>query len=499
MQYPDRVKLKDLEISREEYRDYLEVWSTIQDLRLGASHLVKKASVYLPRKPGEEYPVYQNRLDKFVYTPVLNTAIREYVAKLSSAPIAKTGIDPASTFWASFLNNIDGNGANEKEFLTGVFANLLYFRDVYIVLDRPILGQLRSRLEDERTKAYPLLKTFGPLNVPNWGDGWYQTRQFYSLSVPLQPSRKMARWTFYDDQVIAVYEAEVLLKPNGAIEKVFTSEHPKGVVPSKAIIPLVRAVPHGLGKSPVAKLSLPDELWVGNAAYQKALQHIWIENAWTEAGAIAGQVQRVFTPRKPVPSDDPTRLYEDPDYSDTDFGNPYVLVGDGFTFAESSGSAISNLTSQLDLIGQHIRDIVSMGYLTASTGKSAVTQSGYSKEMDMTLLQDSMAAYGSKVAQLYEDALKMVAAASQTGEKPTVTGLDNYTANTLDGMAATTATMAPFAAKLPKTANKIWHKKMASMMVGTISPEEQALIEEELEDIFAEPLDVATPEDIMVT
>jgi len=140
-----------------------------------------------------------------------------------------------------------------------------------------------------------------------------------------------------------------------------------------------------------------------------------------------------------------------------------------------------------------------MGYLTASTGKSAVTQSGYSKEMDMTLLQDSMAAYGSKVAQLYEDALKMVAAASQTGEKPTVTGLDNYTANTLDGMAATTATMAPFAAKLHKTANKIWHKKMASMMVGTISPEEQALIEEELEDIFAEPLDVATPEDIMVT
>jgi hypothetical protein len=492
MNYPDRVKLKDLEVTREEYREHLDVWGTIQDLRRGASHLVKKASVYLPRKPGEEQAVYQNRLDKFCYTPVLNTAIREYVAKLSSAPIAKTGMDPASTFWASFLNNIDGSGANEKEFLTGLFANLLYYRDVYLVLDRPILGPLRSRLEDEQNKAYPVLKTFGPLNVPNWGDGWYQTRQFYSVAEPLQPSKKMARWTYYDATVIAVYEAEVSLNASGAIEKVYTTEQPKGVVPSKAIIPLTRVAPHGLGKVPVTKLSLPEELWVGNAAYLKQLQHIWIENAWTEAGSIAGQVQRVFKPQKPVPSDDPTRLYEEPDYSGTDFGNPYVLVGDGFEFAESSGSAIANLTGQLETIEQHIRDIVSMGFLSASRGRGSVTQSGFSKEMDMTLLQDSMAAYGSKVAQLYEDSLKMVAIAAATGEEPTVTGLDNYTANTLDGMTGTTATMLPFIESLPQTARRLWFKKMSNLMVGTISPEEQGLIDDELETISLEP--VATPE-----
>lgn len=462
----DKVALKLLEVTHPEYDLNRTVWETIADLREGGARLLAKAAKYIPKRPGEESDIYSLRLAKFSYTPVMAKAIREFTAKLSSSPVHVTGI--AGSFWGAFLEGLDGKTQDQPEFLNRLFSSLLYFGKVYLVADRPALGITPRSLAEDPENSKPYLLQYEPLTVTNWGEGWVKTRQTLTRSVPLGEALTVHRWTFYDSEHINVYEAET--KPGRSIPTTVSK---------------VRTVAHQIGKLPVVSLELPSEMWVGNQVYLKQLQHTRVESSWTDAGTIAGTVQRVFTPTPPKPADDPRVAYDAPDYSEMNFGSAHVLVGSKFEFVESTGQAIAALSGQLDKIEQQIRDLVSMGYLE----HSRASQSGKAKEVDMSILTDSMRSYGRKVAQGYQDGLQLIAiAAKLEADKPNVTGLDTYGVSTLADSIDLTVKMLPFIAQLPATAIKLWLGKLTELLTGTVTPEVLQEIQRELDSLDVEAL-----------
>lgn len=489
MQYPDKAPFKQLEAQHSEYQQLLPAWQMISDFKQGSATLLRKADTYLPKRPGEEPDVYQLRLKKFSYTPVMSNAIREFTSKLASSPVHVSETN-TEAFWQDFFEHIDGANQDQAELLNDVFGCLLYFGRVYLAVDKPKVDQQpRSALEADQMGLRPYVSLWEPLLVTNWGDGWYMTRQVIQRNQPLEAPANYLRWQFWDAQYIATYEAQVSLKPDGTIDKIIRPDREYSTANTK--IDLVSLVPHGLGRLPIVSLTLPEEMWTGNSVYLKQKQHTLIENSWTDAGSIAGTVQRVFTPPPALPLDDPRVVFEQRDYSGLTSSNAHILVGSGFKFEESSGSAIAALTSQLETIERQIRDLVSMGYLSASHKKGAVTQSGDSKEVDMVMLADSMRAYGKKVAQLYQDVLQLVALAAGLPDRPNVQGLDTYSINTLRELVDLFNQTLSFITVLPPTAVRVYLAKIVELMTGTVSPEAKDKIDREIEAIDVSKLVVA--------
>lgn len=494
MSLPPAVKVDKLEAQHADYRYYKPFWDIISDLREGATAITRKSELYLPKRPGEDEAIYRLRLAKLSYTPVMANAIREFTAKLAAAPVYVEGSD--EVFINAFRDSTDGKGRDEAELLNLIFSVLLYFGRVFVAVDRPNLGlNPRSAFEDLGIYNQPYVTVYEPLNVTNWGDDWYLTRQLVNDYQPLEEPRKLARWTIWTAEEIAVYEAPVKLNNQGVISDVLVNSTWAGVATEKALVPLKTSVKHGLGKCPMLSLTLPQEMWTGSNVYLKQLQHMRIESSWTDAGTMAGTIQRIFTPTPPPPADDPRVVYEEPDYSQIKTDNAHVLVGADFKFVESSGTAIASLTDQLETIERQIKALVSMSY--SSVAKATFVQSGASKQVDQAHLSDSMKAYGKKVIQLYQDILQLVCKVAGKPEDVAVFGLDTYDNDTVEGMLDRASQIMAVIDLIPPTALKLWYGKLTSLMTGSRSEDMDKAIAEELDDIFSDAgLDLNNPEDL---
>lgn len=470
-----------LEQTHNEYDFHKETWQTIQDIRDGAIAISKKIRTYLPKRPGEAEDLYQLRIAKASWTPVMTTAIREFVVKLLSAPIHLEGTD--SEFWKAFKDDTNGKGRDENDLLTRLFGGLLYFGRVYIAVDRAVLPKLpRSKFEEQLVKAIPRVVLYDPLQVTNWGDGWVQTKEITQECLPLEEPKTICTWRIWTPVSIYTYRATVKLAGD-AVTAVWKQA---GWVPAKApeaTAELTSKVDHQMGKMPILMKQLPADLWTGNNVYLKQLQHFRIESSWTDAGVMAGTIQRVFTPSPPVNTNDPSYVPEEPDYGDLRSDNAHVLIGNGFQFVESSGSAIAALTSQLDTIQKQIRAIVSMTDNTSDGGTQ--NASGVAKALDREPLEATMKAYGQAVAALYQDVLQLVAVASSQPTSITVGGLDSYSVDTLEEMIVSSVAMKDILTALPKTALKLWFGKLADLLAGSRSATTDAAIAQELEQMWS--------------
>ncbi len=470
---PDTALLRELEATHPEYDRLLPIWQCIDDVASGSPAFLQYPQKYLPRRPGEDDELYNNRLRKASYTPVVMPAIRRLVSKLTSAPIAISGIDKTQYPWQQLLTSMDGNGADEAQWLSDCFKQLLLYGQVAVAVDRPAVP-VRSRLEAEQVAPYCVM--FPVETVRNWGDGWVLTRTVETRQLPLQEAVTVVVWTVWTDRETAVYEAPVKLDAFGRITKL--QMETDWAVPRRAtVVPKLRSV--SVRRRQLVLHKLPEGMQLGFDLYPKQIQHFVIESSWTDAGSVAGSVQRVFTPAAPTPVADPRAVYETPSYSEAEFGNSHVLVGAGFRFEESTGSAIAALTSQLETIERQIRTIASLE--AGSVSKGTLEQSGRSKELDQVALQESMRSYGSRVCQMLEDVLQVAASLSGQPETIRVTGLSEYTTGNLESMLDGCDQVLKIAPWLPDTALAFWFTKLALLMVGSPSPEQQESIRVEMD------------------
>lgn len=386
------------------YNFYRDVWQTIKDMREGYSVLLRKKEKYIPQRIGEEPEVYQNRLAALSYTNILNENIHRLCSILTSSPIT---LEYSSQFWGWLTKHMDGQKLTHEQLIYDLYSTLLYYGKVCIAIDAPSeVAVARSRAEYDTNRLYPRAILFTPLEVINWGVDWYLTLQIDEQNQPLEDSIIVATWRLWNSANITTWSTQVEVNSDNVITKVKVNGKWYDPMDKKAQVE-PRVVPHNLGRVPIVSYYLKDEQWVGNAILPKAKQHFNIESSWTWAGRYAGVIQRVFTPLAPTPNDNPNLLLDPPDYNQLISDNAHVLIGQGFQFVETTGSAIATLGEQLRAIKEDVKDTVNITF--ASAAKTTVEQSGASKKVDMLLLQNALTSYGYIITEIDEELLELIA------------------------------------------------------------------------------------------
>lgn len=477
--------IAQLEYRHPDYLFYSGVWSTISDIREGASTFKAKAAYYLPIRPGEDLEVYKHRLTKLSFTPVASNAIRELVAELTAAPRSlEVPNEPDRDFWSKFRDSTDGKGKDESELISNITGSLLFFGRVYLAADNPVAPiPVNNLFQQESLDLRPYLTVFEPLNVTNWGEGWFQTRQVLDVTEPLKKPYKMIRWTYWLPDRTDVYEAELHVDDLGLFSGIKLGD--KWITFQDETVKLepVKSFVHNLGKSLMVGLTLENELWTGNNVYLKQLQHFLIESSWTDSGTLAGIIQRIYKPMPQEATDDPTAVPVERDYSKLINSNAHIMIGADFAFVESEGKAIQSLTSQLNTIEQQIRKIVSQGY-ASSENEKVVDQSGIAKQVDRATLEKSLQSYGSKIAQLYQDGLQRVAMLANKANNIHFSGLNDYNSDNLTEMLDQTYKMLPMLHLIPPSSLRPWFNKLGFLISGTKSASvEQDIVKEVLKAI----------------
>lgn len=493
---PKQIKISQLEIQHIEYRDNAPLWRTIDTLVEGVPAIEKSIEKYLPKRPNEDDELYRMRLDKLSYTGVMSDAVHKFTSKLSGSPIHFTEVNSDDEFWSEFRhNNAPSNQPmrDESYLINTLFSNLLYYGKVWVAVDMPDTGlNPKSKFEEKQIgkRNMPYLTVYTALDVTYWGEEWAISKHYSVKSEPFEEPKLVCTWLFWGKDINASYSAEVKLASrtdaqNNNYEYIHEVKigglwmSPKD---DAAIIPLKKVWEHGAGHRLLCTLKLPKESWLCKHVFNKQIQHLRIENSWIDAGYLSGTVQRLFTPPDLPPVDDPRFIYEQPDYTKELglAGNQHILIGNGYAFVESEGKALGNLEAQLDKLESQIRQLVALHFATGEKG--AIEQSGASKAMDMTMLEDAMRNYGKRVMSLYNDILKLTAIVAGV-EEPIAIGLESYSAETVEDLLATIMNLETLP-KFPHTAKKITYGKLAKLLVGTISPGDGKQINDELEKLF---------------
>lgn len=504
--YPPRAKLTELQSCHEQYLELRGIWQRIDDLITGGHKIESKKTQYVVRRPDESPELYALRLKKFVYTPVLGDAIKEYTTKITNAPFNVYGVE--LDVWNTFRGCTDGARRDERELLNRIFRHLIAYGRAWVFIDKPAVTNAPvNRLQEEQLGLIPYVVQYSPLEVINWSVNSREAVEFVKVQQisletnPFGAAKHIGTWTIIDDTHVARYQAEVKLNELGEIVDVIKSsstKYPSNVelnlprgYETSAEVPLISLVAHNRGACPAVFMPLDTELWSGNAAYLKALQHLNIENAWTDTATIAGYIQRVFKPSQPKPDTDPNFTYidESADLERIKSGNQHLLIGDDFKFAEASGSSLQTISQYvLDKIETQIKAIVSMGNVSAAqhtTGKGVAEQSGASKQMDYTQINDTMRRYGSILTSYYEDILKHVARALGLTnlEEIKVSGLDTFEVDSLGNILEKSTTIQKLESHLPPTAKKLWWSKVMESMHSTVDAQTKETMRQEIEQM----------------
>lgn len=403
------------ELSQEHplYQASAPVWRTIAALHNGFPSIKANVEKYLPRRPVEDQELYTLRTAKLAYSPVMSSIVSTYTGKM-----AKVGVNLPESLpevWKLLRTNNSRPGEtkrSESSLLSEVFTSILLYGRVHVVTDIPDV-QARSTYELRKAKVTPYFTVLSPLEVINWGEGWMVMKQFIQTTKAFEPNATLAVFTYVGQGVRATYEVPVKLEQvEDSESNLYPSIHRvmwKGEweKPNDDMRFDVTSVTDGVGIDRVVTSVADVSKWLCLTLYNKQIQHLRIENAWTDAGYLSGTVQRVFTPNDAKPNDDPRVAYSKQDNKELAMaGNQHILIGKGYSFVESSGTALANLEGMLDKIEHQMKEIANLHF--ASGAKGALQQSGTSKAADMSLLNGNLSEYGSLVLDIYNELLLKV-------------------------------------------------------------------------------------------
>jgi hypothetical protein len=485
IKYPNKLPLEILQSVHPEYASLLPIYKEIELLASGGYKLKAQIKQFLPRRPGEDSDIYEARLNKFTYANVLGQAISKQLSKFNNSAINISGIEKNQTFWDDFRDNTDLAGRSEKNLISNIFRELLKFKKVYLHADKRKLDIAPlNKAQEETLGIRPYVTLYSAMQVTNWSESkgqpdWIKVYQIVQDTTnPLFPPQTKAIWTFIDTTYIARYEAYVELDSEGNIKNVLNSED-KGGNGDEADIYLTSLVPHNLGTIPVIKVEVPDDLWTCDQAASKALEHLRTDCSKYDMQTLA-YFQRTFK-RVMTPDGDIHATYEDNEAPPT--GLQHVLELEKFEWSEPQGHILTHLRESLTQIETQVRDLVSLGGVSSSLG--AVQQSGVSKQLDLHNQETILKSYGQILVDAYQDLLQIVAKSQGISDLVTVSGLDKFELDNLDNLLTSikelvNINLSTLQTQLPPTAYLILYKKLIALLLGNLSPEQERMIEEEL-------------------
>ena len=496
--FPDSLPIKTLQACHPDYTARMAALQCIDDLCVGGHQIEAKKRQYLKKRPGEDPKLYEIRLDRFTYTNVLGQAISQQVSKLKSGSLSVNAVDYDEAFWQQFREDTNRDGRDEDTLLSEVLRCGLKFQQVYLQVDKPAIAvQPQNKAQEEALGIRPYVLLYDARHAINYGPEWVKFRQFNVVSDPLAVPVHQATWKFVTDEAIAVYQAFVRFNAEGKIVAILDDQgnEKESVDPEKTLIKRSRLVLHGLGRMPVVRCDIPDDLWATNQCYLKALEHLNLENSRYDTSMMSGYVQRTYEPFR-QPDNDLGETFVDAE-DEIDTGNAFIVKG-SFGFSEATGSAVKTVSEHLQELRSDIRDIIGLGG-NASATREAVQQSGTSKKMDFVIQEMILRSYGSILTATYQDLLQMVGAMAGHDrgrlDEISCSGFDSFDVDSLDSAIEVSELISTFEDRLPPTALKLWWQSVSLLLARNANADQRQAIADEIERIFGVDFDAEDDEE----
>lgn len=387
-----------------------QMWRRYSDLYAGGEQIRKRAGEYLVPRNKEPNDVYYERLGGVFYENYVGSIIDWFAATLlRREPVVQfTGDDPAAKrFFAEFIEDCDRKKTNLSDFFRQQITDTLIYGRSYIVVDFPrATTSVTNRGEEDAaglSRAY--LTPYLPEQVTNWGKNAYgefewvvlKTQSICQPTLGADPVHETL-WTYYDRENYEVYRQQ-------------------GSKDSGGDITLAAAGPHGLAaqhRVPIFEIKTSDGLWLMNKAALLQLEH------FNKSNALAWALTMGLFATPVIFSNRPWNQIVGESY--------YIQLGqnDRFGWTEPEGRVYSLAAENLDRLKDEIYRVC---YLLSQAGKSesgGLPQSGYSKQMDFSITQEILRAYGDIVKSGVGQVLEAIAKARQDEIVFDVSGLDEF-------------------------------------------------------------------------
>jgi hypothetical protein len=397
-----------LDIDREHphYVARKAVWKQYRDLYAGGEQFKVNAQQYLIRRQREPGDVYAERLSRVFYENYIGSIVDWYAATLFRREPVMTfegKNERAKQFFGGLVEDVDRKGTALADFFRRQFIETLITGASYTLVDFPRSGQrARSRGEEDAqgaSRAY--LVDYAAENLINWSLDEQGNYEWVVLRTELLKKEKVEdadwkrekRWAYYDKQSFRIYRQE-----------------------NDKAIELIDEGTHGLAKLdrvPLFELRIPEGLWMLNRAGLLQLEHFNKSNALSWALTMG-----LFA--MPV-------VYSEREWSQMVGESYYIQLGpnDRFGWTEPEGKVYQIAADNLTRLQEEIYRVCYLAQAGGSLdGRSA--QSGFSKQLDFSITQEVLRAYGDAVKDQVRRVLKGIEAARNDGLDISVTGMDEF-------------------------------------------------------------------------
>jgi hypothetical protein len=391
----------DIDREHPEYLALKHVWRRYRDLYIGGERLKLHAQEYLLPRQREPGDVYTERLSRVFYENYIGSIVDWYSATLfRREPVI--AFSKASTFFSSFMDEVDLKGTGLSDFFRAQFVESLITGSSYVLVDFPRTSEKAgTRAEEDATgvsRAY--LVAYTADDVINWNldeQGnldWVVIRQKLMRKDRVEDAKWTAetRWSYYDKQTFRIYS-----KVDDAVRLVDEGTHALAK----------------LNKVPLFDLRIPEGMWMLNRAGLLQLEHFNKSNALSWALTMG-----LFA--MPV-------VYSDRDFSQMVGESYYIQLSpeDKFGWTEPEGKVFQIAQDNLTRLQEEIYRVCYLAQAGGSLSAGGV-QSGISKQLDFSITQEVLRAYGDAMKDLIRRVLTAIEAAREDGIAISVTGMDEF-------------------------------------------------------------------------
>jgi len=394
----------DIDREHPEYLALKHVWRRYRDLYIGGERLRLHAQEYLLPRQREPGDVYTERLSRVFYENYIGSIVDWYSATLFRREPVVTfeGAGRGKDFFAALMDEVDLKGTGWSDFFRAQFVESLITGSSYALVDLPRTSEKAgTRAEEDASgasRAY--LVAYSADDVINWNIDeqgnldWVVIRQKLIQKDRVEDADWTAetRWSYYDKQTFRIYS-----KVGDVTQLVDEGTHALAK----------------LNKVPLFDLRIPEGLWMLNRAGLLQLEHFNKSNAlgWALTMGLFAM---------PV-------VYSDRDWSQMVGESYYIQLApeDKFGWTEPEGKVFQIAQDNLTRLQEEIYRVCYLAQAGGSLNAGGV-QSGISKQLDFSITQEVLRAYGDAMKDLMRRVLTSIEAAREDGIEISVTGMDEF-------------------------------------------------------------------------
>jgi hypothetical protein len=395
----------DIDLEHPEHLALKHVWRRYRDLYIGGERLKLHAQEYLVPRQREPGDVYIERLSRVFYENYIGSIVDWYSATLFRTEPVVTFEGPnarGKEFFSALMDEVDLKGTGFSDFFRRQFVESLITGASYVLVDFPRNeNKAGTRAQEDAmgaSRAY--LVDYAAEDVINWNldsqgnFDWVVIRQKLIRKDRVEDPHwtTETRWSYYDKQTFRIYS-----KVDDEVRLVDEGTH--------ALAKLNRV--------PLFDLRIPEGLWMLNRAGLLQLEHFNKSNALSWALTMG-----LFA--MPV-------VYSDREWSQMVGESYYIQLGpdDKFGWTEPEGKVFQIAQDNLTRLQEEIYRVC---YLAQAGGSldAGGQQSGISKQLDFSITQEVLRAYGDAMKDLMRRVLTAIEAAREDGIEISVTGMDEF-------------------------------------------------------------------------